>query len=90
MQDCTKEELDHLFGSDSDIPKEPVYKSNPSMTVICSHPRCNEIIYRDTLDKDQGYQIAELLTRYFCSIKCGNQVKNNLLYLNMARKGLKI
>lgn len=89
MQDATKAELDHLFQCDTDIPQEPVYKSNPICTVICAHPRCTEVIYRDTLDKDQGYQIADLPVKYFCSVKCGQEILNNKLYFNMANKFVK-
>lgn len=89
MQECTKAELDHLFQCDTDLPVEHVYKSNPIMTRLCDHPRCTEVIYRDTLDKDQGYQIADLPARYFCSVKCGNQILDNKLYFNMANKQVK-
>jgi hypothetical protein len=59
----------------------------PLSTRLCAHPRCNEVIYRDTLDKDTGFILPELNdTTYFCSKLCALEVLGNKIYFNMAAK----
>lgn len=70
-------------------PEETILQKNPIMTTKCRHPRCFEIIYRDTLDKDLGYQLPKIPTAYFCSKLCAIEVLGNKLYFNMASKGVK-
>lgn len=42
------------------------------MTRNCDNPECEEVIYRDTLDKDLGYRVSDgKNARYTCSMECG-------------------
>lgn len=49
-----------------------VEQINPIGTTPCRNPNCDEIIYRDTLDKDLGYRVSDgNNARYTCSMECG-------------------
>ena len=49
-----------------------VEQINPIGTTACRNPNCDEIIYRDTLDKDLGYRVSDgKEARYTCSMECG-------------------
>lgn len=49
-----------------------VEQINPIGTTACRNPDCDEIIYRDTLDKDLGYRVSDgKNARYTCSMECG-------------------
>lgn len=64
-----------------------VYEKPPLSTRLCDHPRCQEVIYRDTLDKDTGFVLPELPSGiYFCSKLCALEVLGNKIYFNMAAK----
>jgi hypothetical protein len=66
-----------------------VIEKPPLSTTKCAHPRCQEFIYRDTLDKDIGYALPEMIGRYFCSKLCALEVLGNKIYFNMAQKGVR-
>lgn len=57
------------YDDDGNLLREPTEKTL-MMTQRCALPPCEEVIYRDTLDKDTGYTIAEHPGKYFCSKLC--------------------
>jgi hypothetical protein len=62
-----------------------IVKSNPIGTLRCAHPRCEEIIYRDTLDKDEAWQVSNAeRNKYTCSEKHAEELSTNNLYWNMS------
>lgn len=44
------------------------------MTRNCDNPECDEVIYRDTLDKDIAYRVEDAKPKFVCSIECANEV----------------
>lgn len=54
-----------------------VIRKNPLMTRRCAIADCEEVIYRDTLDKDEAWAIEEEeRTLYFHSEACANLYEN--------------
>ena len=53
---------------------EEIIEKNPCCTILCANIRCQEIIYRDTIDKDPGFYTEEYPGRYFCSKLCALEV----------------
>ena len=53
-----------------------IFRKNPLMTRRCDLPRCEEVIYRDTIDKDEAWAIEGYsITLYFCSKSCAEESK---------------
>lgn len=48
------------------------------MTRNCDNPECDEVIYRDTLDKDIAYRVEGVQPKFTCSIECANEVSANV------------
>jgi len=44
-----------------------ITRHDPIGTVRCSLATCDEVIYRDTLDKDPGYILNGVTNQHFCS-----------------------
>lgn len=58
---------------------------NPIFTQRCAHPECGEVIYRDTLDTDDAWQVDDGEVRKFtCSPDHALDLVNNQLFWNMA------
>ncbi len=64
---------------------------NPIGSTACRNPECDEIIYRDTLDKDLGYRVSDgANARYTCSIACGQVLCNNDEFWSLALEYRKV
>lgn len=46
------------------------------MTRNCDNPECEEVIYRDTLDKDIAYRVEGAKPKFVCSIECVEVLDN--------------
>lgn len=52
-----------------------IIRKNPVRTRGCDHPTCGEIIYRDTIDKDEAWAIEQGPGKrplYFCTQECAS------------------
>lgn len=65
--------------------KRQIEPRNPMVTLKCAHPNCDNVIYRDTIDKDDAWRVSDgAIARYVCDMGEAHELADSNLYWDMA------